>query len=330
MKLKLPALVATCTALGLNVAQAANLDGCYWNTGGTGSQKRYFSMTAPSQMDLQSAPIGRVMATAPKATIHSEIWQIKCPYPAVPTYRGDYYVSDGELVEGFTDVYKTGVPGVGVRFMSTVSNQTGSLPLAERRPNADRTYVNVIKGIQLEFIRTARDVGRGTTSMNFTIEQDINGWNAAQIKVGGSTKLETHSYFSGCAGVEKLNISLGKVSITDIGKQKKPFNLDVLCSGMPAGTNIPVRVYFEGSSDGPGRLNLDAGGAKGVEIALTNGKGALLPFSKGGSLSMDWINTQPGGELYRLTVNAGYAKKGSQKVEAGKANGTLNYILEYD
>jgi type 1 fimbria pilin len=332
MKLKLLALAATCAVLGSNLAQAANPGGCRWgpNSNGVGDQKRYFTMTAPSQLDLQSVAIGGVMASPRKTIIHSEMLQIKCPYPAVQAYRGEYYVSGAELADGFTDVYKTGIPGVGVRFMSSISGTVGSLPRIDTYMNSDNTYINVISDMQLEFIRTARDVAQGMASMNFTIEQDINGWSAAQIKVGGSTNLETRSYFSGCAGVEKLTIPLGKVSIGEIGKQQKQFNLDVLCSGLPAGTKIPVRVYFEGSSDGPGRLNLDAGGAKGVEIALKDGKGAPLPFSKGSALAMDWINSQPGGELYRLSVSAGYAHKNVQTVEAGKANGTLNYIIDYD
>ncbi|HCF3811588.1 TPA: fimbrial protein [Pseudomonas aeruginosa] len=333
MKLKLLALAATCAVLGSNLAQAANPDGCSWNpqqSAGVGDQKRYFTMAAPSQLVLQSVAIGGVMASSPKKNIHNEMLQIKCPYPAAQAYRGEYYVSDAELADGFTDVYKTGIPGVGVRFKSDINGTVGSLPRVDTYMNGNTMYINVIKELQLEFIRTARDVAQGMALMNFTIEQDINGWGAAQIKVGGSTNLETRSYFSGCAGVEKLTIPLGKVSIGEIGKQQKQFNLDVLCSGLPAGTKIPVRVYFEGSSNGPGRLNLDAGGAKGVEIALKDGRGALLPFSKGSALAMDWINSQPGGELYRLSVSAGYAHKDVQTVEAGMANGTLNYIIDYD
>ncbi|QIH08274.1 fimbrial protein [Pseudomonas sp. B11] len=330
MKPQVLALAAAFAALAFNTAQAANSDGCFWYTGGSGSQKRYFSMTAPSAIELKSAPVGSVMATAPKATIHTEIWQIKCPFPATPNYHGEHYIADGELADGFTDVYKTGIPGVGVRFMSAAGNASGSLPLKQGYRNSASMYINVIKSIQLEFIRTSRDVSQGTATMNFRIEQDINGWNAAQILVAGSTKLETRSYFSGCAGVEKLTIPMGRVSIGDIGKQQKSFNLDVLCAGMPAGTKIPVRVYFEGNSSGPGRLNLDAGGATGVEISLSNGSGALLPFSRGSALSMGWINSQPGGELYRLPVNAAYARKAGQQVKAGMANATLNYIIEYD
>lgn len=330
MKQQILALSAIIAALAFNTAQAANPNGCYWYTGGSGSQKRYFTMVAPSNIELKSAPVGSVMTTAPKAIIHTEIWQIKCPYPNTPSYHGEHYVAGGELADGFTDVYKTGIAGVGVRFKSVAGNTSGTLPLKQDYLNSAHTYINVIKSIELEFIRTSRDVGQGAAAMNFRIEQDINGWNAAQILVNGSTKVETRSYFSGCAGVQKLNIPMGRVAIGEIGKQQKSFNLDVLCTGMPAGTKIPVRVYFEGNAQGPGRLNLDPGGAKGVEIALSNGKGSLLPFSKGGALSMDWISSQPGGELYRLPVTAAYARKGSQKVEVGSANATLNYIIEYD
>lgn len=271
------------------------------------------------------------MATGPKVPFPQLDAPIKCPYPAVKEYLREFYVADGELAEGFTNVYKTGTPGVGVRFIISLNwSPEKSLPLTHKHPNHQATASGVVRTIQLEFIRTARDVGQGATAMHFRIEQDINGWNAAQIIVNGSTKLETRSYFAGCAGVEKLNIPLGKVSIADIGKQQKHFNLDVLCSGMPAGTKLPVRLYFAGNSSGPGRLNLDVGGAQGVEIALTNSKGVRLPFAKSSALDMDWINTQPGGELYRLAISAGYARKGTEKVEVGQANGTLNYILEYN
>ncbi|MFT0869081.1 fimbrial protein [Pseudomonas sp. CAM1A] len=329
MKLNLLALAAAGTMLASNNAQAAN-PGCYWYTGGSGSIKRFFSMTAPTQIELKSAAVGAVMATVPKVTIHTEIWQIKCPFPAVANYSGRHYVADGELADGFTDVYKTGIPGVGVRFMSWAGNASGSLPLDQGYTNSTSKYINVIKAVQMEFIRTAQFVGKGTANLSYRIEQDINGWNAAQLQVGGSTELTTRSYFTGCAGVEKLNIPMGRVSFSEIGKKQKSFNLDVLCEGMPAGSKIPVRVYFEGNSSGPGRLNLDAGGAKGVEITLRNGSGTLLPFTRGTALAMSWVSTQPKGELYRLPVSATYARKGTVKVEAGAANATLNYIIEYD
>ncbi|MBB4864073.1 type 1 fimbria pilin [Pseudomonas nitritireducens] len=330
MKLTVLALATTCAALALNTAQAANPDNCYWNTGSSGSNKRFFSMVAPAKMELKKVSVGGTLATSSPATIHNEIWQIKCPYPATPRYSGEYYVVGAELVEGYTDVYKTGVAGIGVRVRGTVGNTTYTVPMALGHANADRTYINTIKSVQLEYIRTARDVAQGTAVMNFRIEQDINGWEAAQISVSGSTVLENENYFSGCAGVEMLTVPLGRVAQGEIGKVRKPFNLDVICSGLPAGTQIPVKVYFEGDSNGPGRLNLVPGGAKGVEISLENDSGTLLPFSKGGALSMQWQHSEPGGEVYRLPISAGYARKGSEKPEAGVANATLNYIIDYD
>jgi P pilus assembly protein, pilin FimA len=330
MKLMVLALATTCAALALNTAQAANPDNCSWNKVATGSNKRFFSMVAPAKMELKRVPIGGVLATAPTATIHNELYQIKCPFPAVPRYHGEHYLVGAELVEGYTDVYKTGVAGIGVRFLSTVTSTTGGLPLSQDYANRSGMYINVIKSIQLEYIRTHREVAQGTAVMNFRIEQDINGWNAAQIDVSGSTELVNQVFFSGCAGVEMLNVPLGRVAQGEIGKVRKPFNLDVVCSGLPAGTQVPVKVYFEGDSNGPGRLNLLPGGAKGVEISLEDDGGTLLPFSKGSALSMQWQRSEPGGEIYRLPISAGYARKGSDEPEAGVANATLNYIIDYD
>lgn len=329
MKLKLMALTAIFAALGPNLSYAANPDHCIWNVGGFGGLTRFWRIAAPSQISLQSAPIGGVMATSPEATLHDETSQITCPYPDVQNYRGNYYVSNGKLADGFADVYETSIPGVGVRIVAKFNNLTDTIPILYEYPNNNRVFMSVIKKVHVEFIRTARFVGQGSTPLNLTIKQDINSFHAAELKILGTTNLESRSYFSGCAGVDKLNIPLGQVSIADIGKRQKQFNLDVLCSGMPPGTKVPVQVYFEGNSNGPGRLNLDAGGAQGVEIELKDDRGALLPFSKGGALSMDWSNSRPDGEVYRLPVSAGYVLKGAQLVKAGKANATLNYIIEY-
>ncbi|MCP1482003.1 type 1 fimbria pilin [Pseudomonas chlororaphis] len=145
------------------------------------------------------------------------------------------------------------------------------------------------------------------------------------IKIGGIVNIKTQSYFSDCTGVEKLNITMGRILIEKLEKDEEPsFNLDELCSGMAAGTKVPVKVYFEGSSDGPGRLNLEPGGATGVEISLLNDRGVKLPFSQGNALSMTWIRSEPKGEIYRLPVVANYVKKSSQKIVPRKANATLN------
>lgn len=327
MKSQLLIFTVLCAALVNNTALAENPDRCGWSGNGGGDSKRVYNLTAPSALDLRRVPIGSVMAASANINVHSDSNQATCANG--PLYRMVYSVDQKALVEGYTDVYKSGLAGVGIRVVNTISAPGGSIPLVFEFPR--RGYATMARGLRIDFVRTARDVAQGDVLMDLKIQYHLNEWNAAEINVVGTTKLESQNYFSGCAGVESLNISMGRIPIVDLAKnQQHPFNLDVLCSGMAAGTRVPVKVYFEGSSDGPGRLNLDSGGAQGVEISLLNDRGARLPFSQGGALDMTWIRSEPQGEIYRLPVVAAYERKASQKVEPGRANATLNYILEYN
>lgn len=281
-------------------------------------------------MDLRRVAIGAVLASSPRIAIQSDNTRARCPGATTPMLPYLLSVNQGELAEGFTDVYRTGIRGVGVRFVS-MSAPTGIIPLTFQIRNAGNSYASLITAMRIDYIRTERDVAQGNALMDYKIQYHLNGWNAAEINIGGTTTLQSQSYFSGCTGVEKLNIPMGRVAISNLPKrQQKPFNLDVLCSGMAAGTNVPVKVYFEGDSDGPGRLNLEPGGAQGVELSLLNDRGAGLPFSQGSALTMTWTRSEPGGEIYRLPVVAAYVKKASQDIVPGRANATLNYILEYN
>lgn len=328
MKTKI--LVLTVIFAVLRIETAWALNSCAWNyVPKPATTFRTWDVIAPGAMDLKQAPIGSAMASSPPITIHNEMWQIICPFPSEPMYRLSATIKQGELVDGFSDVYKIGLSGIGVRFV-VLAYTNGSIPLLYESPNGDSKFGNAIQKMRIDFIRTSRDVVPGEANINFTIHQSMNGWDAAAIKVSGTTKLTTHSYFSGCTGIETLNIPMGRVGSGNLGASQNPFNLDVLCSGMAAGTKVPVKVYFEGSSDGPGRLNLEPGGAQGVEIALLNDRGVKLPFSLGSALNLTWIRSEPKGEIYRLPVVAEYVKKASQKIEPGKANAVLNYILEYN
>lgn len=322
-------LTALCAASAFTTAHAENPGRCDWQMG-PGSGKKFYNVPAPASMDLRRVAIGSVLASSPRITIHSDSTLARCPGATTPMLPYVLSLSQGELAPGFSNVYNTGIRGVGVRFVS-MSAPTGNIPLTFQIRNNPSSFASLITAMRIDYIRTERDVAQGDARMDYKIQYHLNGWNAAEISIGGTTRLQSQSYFSGCAGVEKLNIPMGRVVISHLPKQEqKPFNLDVLCSGMAAGSNVPVKVYFEGSSEGPGRLNLEPGGAQGVEISLRNDRGVNLPFSQGSALTMAWTRSEPGGEIYRLPVVAAYTRKGVQKVVPGKANATLNYILEYN
>lgn len=327
MKLKILTLTALCAVLSFGTALADEPGGCRWIGGDTptgSTVKREFDVFSPDTLDLQRVPIGSPMATW-NAGI-SNRGSVVCNPWEVPIVRVRYLVEGRALADGFTNVFETGLTGVGVR----ISAGRNTLPWEFSYNNASN-QLSLPTNLRIEFIRLSRDVATGNVLMNFKILLHVHTWNPAEIRIEGNTDLQSQSYFSGCAGVEKLNIPMGRLPIANLGgSQRKTFNLDVLCSGMAAGTKVPVKVYFEGSSDGPGRLNLEPGGAEGVEISLASDRGVSLPFSQGNALDMTWTRSEPTGELYRLPVVAEYVKKTSQKVEPGRANATLNYILEYN
>ncbi|WP_336346542.1 hypothetical protein [Pseudomonas monsensis] len=323
-------LVVLFFILGLVEARAGVCRWSLYTSRPGGTDMRSWTVIGPSLLDLRKVPVGSVMASSAELVVHNEQRQVDCPWPQYPMLREEAGFKGLELVDGFSNVYKTGIAGIGVRFLS-LDLFKGVLPLsAEYKNSSVSTYGNVPNKIKMEFVRTSRDVAVGGVRMNFSINYQINGWNAAEIRISGVTTFESTNYFSGCTGIEKLNISMGRVLATEIGTQNRSFNLDVLCSGMPAGTKVPVKVYFDGSSDGAGLLNVDPGGAEGVDILLVNDRGVRLPFSQGNALAMTWMRSESKGEIYRLPVVAEYAKKVSQKIRAGKANATLNYILEYN
>lgn len=281
-------------------------------------------MTLPTIINLRRVPVGSVMASSPP--LQSNVGNsIRC-WGDGPHYESTQN-ERGVLAEGFSDVYQTGIVGIGVRFFDLrgyriIPNGYSWVGSALVAGTVDR--------IRIDYIRISRDVATGTAKIDSIFKQNFSSVNMLEMKFIGETKFETDHYFSGCAGIEKINVSMGRVLIPNFQEKQSLFNLDVLCTGMPSGAKVPVKVYFEGNSDGPGRLSLEPGGAQGVEISLLNDRGVGLPFSKGSALSMTWIRSEPKGEIYRLPVVAAYAKKGSQKIEVGKANATLNYVLEYN
>jgi type 1 fimbria pilin len=329
MTIKIIAVIAMAIASVFNVAWADNSGKCYWKPlpgGSISSELVQSNIKAPSTQQIKKTNIGEVITSADFRSFSKDL---KCPM-SVKTLTYIYSIEGRELAEGFTNVYKSGVKGIGVRLVDTDYGLYRPLPYSTSYNNSENVRFESIYRITAEFVRTTQDVDSGLADMNFLIKFKVNDWNAREIRIIGTTPIENLVYFEGCSGVGNINIPMGKVAISELGtRPAKQFDLDVLCSGLPTGTKPPVNVWFEGDSAGTGRLNLLPGGAQGVEIALSEPQGTELPFTKAGALSMDWIRSQPDGEIYRLPIKAEYVKKQNQKVTAGKADAVLNYILEY-
>lgn len=327
MKKAVLVLMTTLAITNIDTAHAENAGNCYWERSPSPtSWLQTLKVSAPASSNLALANIGQPMASY-QAPTFSDI-TFRCPKTVRQiSYR--YSLAQGTLEDGYADVYRTNLPGVGVRFV--VNGQ--ALPISARYKNAvAMTSMPLARQFRIEFIRTSHKIATGTIDMDYRIQLWVNeDWNAGEIRITGVSTLDTDSYFSGCTGQGNVNVPMGRVSTSELGRTTpRSVDLEVLCTGLPAGSKLPVKVYFEGSSDGPGRLNLTPGGAQGVEIALTSDKGARLPFARASALDMAWTRTEATGELYRLPISAQYVRKGAESVGVGRADATLNYILEYN
>jgi len=315
-------------ALGIDTAHAAGL--CYWYPNKNDQQIRIKNTMQQDSVHLRrNAAIGELLSPAITVSLipYTGLEEVQCAMSVPRVYWQYSDIGEGTKVGVFDDVYETNLPGVGIKFLWYGLGRGGELE------NSPTSTIELIRRQRLLLVRTAREVAGGTLQLNHTVTFTVNGWTAAEIRLTGQINLINDDYFSGCTGVKMLNIPMGRVMASGLGQQEaaQNFNFDVLCSGLPAGSKLPVKVYFEGSSDGPGRLNLTPGGAQGVEIALTTDNPSVkLPFTSAGALDMKWIRSEPKGELFRLPIRAQYVRKGKEPVGGGKANAVLNYILEYN
>ncbi|CAI8711875.1 fimbrial protein [Pseudomonas chlororaphis] len=170
----------------------------------------------------------------------------------------------------------------------------------------------------------------------FTIDWKVGG-ATLQVKGQGTTELVNDVYFSGCESVgAAVNVQMGKQTIQHIkngSAREVPFNFDVRCSGLKSGAKVPVKVYFEGTSQADGMLKLSklgqAGVAAGVGISLVNDKGVKLPFDIARSVALDWNRDAADGSIYRFSGKAKYAPTGGE-MKPGKGDATMSFVINYN
>lgn len=310
-------------------ASAQNRNQCYWLEQPAASIPDTASRTTnfvflPTQ-ELKLAPVGQSMGGYKLNYAFRGLAMVKCPHLTVPTVNLSYWLQGARLAPGYSDVYSTNVPGVGFRLVER-GYFADSVPFTRSRQNAVALSFGISE-LNVEFIRTAFEIKTGTVDLNFTLYARYHDWTALTFYANSSVLLTTKEYFTGCAGAKTITFPLGKVNAADLPLRKtRRLNLEVVCTGLPAGSKLPVKVYFEGSFNGPGRLSLTPGGATGVEIALSR-DGTKLP---GSAVDMDWMRSESGGERYRLPIDVGYERIGDSTVTVGQANGTMNYVIDYN
>lgn len=307
-----------------NEALADNKEGCrWWDTFEPGF--RQFSAQLPASVKLKEGAVGSVLFTS--STYYITNVYAGCDSGYGSTERVSL-TSGMKLADGFSNVYETGVSGIGIRF--SLLNRQGRkyVPYEFKYPrNGSEVWGTII----YDFVKTDAVVRNGVADINATFQHSFNGdWNSSDLKVSGTIKIENERRITSCVSIGDTLIRMGAVDASVVGTTAgRDFSLQAKCNhDGPSGQPLPVKVYFEGDTAGPGRLNLAAGGAQGIEISLTDDTGRPMPFSEINAVNMTSPDTTTGN--YMLRVNAEYVQKPGQKIIPGQANATLNYIFEYN
>ena len=340
---RLPAWQAGALVL-LSLGAAGNaMAGCNY-TSGSGPQTPgpHLYGALPARLDMRQATIGANLAWAEREAPRRTTWNCT----GTITYSAKVTSTSLTPLDASKGTYESGIPGVGIRFaMNGYSNwgDARSVPFSSNfTAGWNGNYIGLPNYVQVIFFRTGAGVGRGQVKpFDVDIMFTINTNPVTEVTMRGSgftTYLDQNFYYTSCHNVTADPIvPMGRPTIATVKQNKapvQPFALDIKCEGMNPLTKPPVKIYFEGTSPGAGRLSVDnagqAGVAKGVEIALTASDGKTpLPFTQAGALRLAHTGTAINAETYRFAGNAQYVP-GTEEGKAGKADATLSYILEYN
>lgn len=292
----------------------------------------------PSSLVLQRVGIGQVMASARVSTNGVGAWV--CQHNDV---HGMTAITGMLLADGYSNVYQTGIDGIGVRFGFQANHATwdGVLyPAFQVTTPTPTRDVHFPDNAIIEFIRTGAVVGSGAVSFDMSTQFYINTSPMSSVQINGShlgTTLINNSYYSSCrnAGVDPT-VDMQRATPSQIRNgtaAQHGFALDIRCDNAISGSRPPVKIYFAGSVVGSGLIALDRQGqndvAKGVGVKLTDSVGAALPFSSSSALTLAWNSSSAGGDFYRFDGRARYAPIGGE-ITAGKGDATLTYVLQYN
>lgn len=291
---------------------------------------RALDIVLPSQAAIKEAPIGGELARH-EVRLWSGSFTCSDDYQEL-TIR----ISTALKPSAIPKVYETGVKGLGVQFCL---NWWGSLVCPFYSQGLHNLGGKALPSyLVTRIIRTGRDVESGkSVPMAFTIDW-VAGGAALQVKGQGTTELVNDVYFSGCESVgAAVNVQMGKQTIQHIkngSAREVPFNFDVRCSGLTSGAKVPVKVYFEGTSQADGMLKLSNLGQSGVAsggggISLVNDKGVKLPFDIARSVALDWNRDAADGSIYRFSGKAKYAPTGDE-MKPGKGDATMSFVINYN
>lgn len=243
-------------------------------------------------------------------------------------------VPKGALAPGYTDVYSTGVTGVGIR-IRWGGPYDKSYPFVESYPS-NLSYIYLSPGAQLtvELIKTGPVTGNGPLGAG-TYSQFRGDGDGLPVVSSTMTASGTRMLTPACSvdtGSRNISVQFGNVPLSSFGgpgstSASRPFNIVLHCrSGLDAQNAIYLRMDATAdASNQPGVLQISQSGggvATGVGIQVLDKNSTGVSFG-------DDVPVGPSRDgSYTLAYIARYYQTAA-RVTAGSANGTATFTLTY-
>ncbi|WP_165699587.1 fimbrial protein [Chimaeribacter californicus] len=313
---------------GLLAAHNSVAGACYFANGATTTTAM---MTLPADIKVQQgAPVDTVIGTWDAANGRTDI---TCT-ATFNTWVGYDIITAAEEVSGSRHVYKTNIPGIGIRGWSgndaryVISDRSALLPKHMGSSNAPTTGYLPSANYRIQLVVTG-PVEDGTLDLSrFTAGLWYDDLPATRLQFSTPT---IHVIANACEiQTGNIQVPLGDTPATLLdqpGKTSTPVNFTVglLCD---AGTNVNITYTGPIVSGRPDTLQLDntgeAGSAKGVGVQILQANSST-PLQFGKEYAMQ--KAVPAGAL-SLPFQARYIRLESA-LEPGEANATATFEMTY-
>ncbi|MDH4873411.1 fimbrial protein [Pseudomonas sp. BN515] len=315
---------------------AVSKDFCKWDRPPSTS----FTLELPDPVLLidERVPVGGTMLTrALRSDAGSFMGVITC---TIAPNSQKYALYRAKLVAGYSNVFESGIEGIGLRIYSYGS--TGGSNSSGYVPSHDNNGYGAYRprnSFQLELVRVGQRVGSGTILLDFGISLSSSAytggtWSRLTWRGAGSATVINEAMYASCEPAKPVDtVDMGEVLGKDLRAGRAPvksFSFDVRCKGLKRPNHL-VRAYFEGKSPGTGLLNIQTGAdqASGVALALKDAQDNPLQFSSGRTYPLGLIGEDAEGHLYRFEGSAQYVRTDAP-LKTGKADAALTYVLDYN
>ena len=247
------------------------------------------------------------------------------------------------LSPGFSDVYQTGVQGIGIRMYASPSmDGSGAVALGAPpgawRPiggSADPHEVGPMPSLRVQLVVTG-PVGYGTTNLPTNVV--IGLMTAGGLTVGG-IRINTNTTFlpHSCSVSGNRNHAVGMPTVSSLNLPtvgatwgNGSFTLSLSCDA-----GVTIQTTFTDVSDPANRSNnlslTSASTAKGVGYRLTAGNGKPVYFgadsNAAGNPGEVWLGYNQYAGSFNMPFSVQYVRTGA--IVGGTANAAATYTMSY-